>query len=164
MKKRYIWCNDCKALIRLDTGEYCDHYIAKNFPSIESVTVVFRGPNGDVSIPWDHSSPTPEGYVREELRGSRALRKLERELDAKDIKRHAQYQEKVERQFYMQREQRRRDLHDMIRTGVAVVQGADGSKRTIHLSERGRDLARAQLERGQRGYSERYDPGNHRDR
>jgi DNA-binding MarR family transcriptional regulator len=52
----------------------------------------------------------------------------------------------------------------MVRTGVATLTGADGSRKTIHLTEKGRDLAREALRRSESGYSQRYDPGNHRDR
>lgn len=153
-----IYCSTGDHMIRTDDGSYCEHFEAQqSTKGVESVTVVFRSPDGKVSIPWDHETPCPPGYAREEIRGPRALRKLERELDAADIKRHNNFRDNRDRLYEPQRRQRREDLRQIIRDGVTVHEG-----RTIRVTQQGRDIARAALERGERGYSDRYDPGNHR--
>lgn len=155
---RMIYCTTGDHMIRTDDGSYCDHYIEKHVDKgVESVTVIFRSPDGKISIPWDHSSPCPAGYQREEVRGPKALRKLERELDAADIKRHNNFRDNRDRLFAPMRQQRRDDLQQIVRDGVTVHEG-----RTIRVTQQGRDIARAALERSERGYSDRYDPGNHR--
>lgn len=119
---------------------------------------VFRGPNGEISIPWERSTPCPKGYEVEEVRGARAVRRLEKELDAKDIKRHQDFKLKQEAIFGPQREKRRQDLRQIVRDGVTVHEG-----RTIRVSDFGRAVAQAKLDQlNKGGYSDCYDPGNHR--
>lgn len=118
---------------------------------------IFRGPNGKISIPWEPNAPCPKGYVVEEVRGARAVRRLEKELDAKDIQRHQQFQEKLRRLHEPARAKRREDLKQIIREGVTTHEG-----RTIRVSEFGRAIAREALRRSEAGYSKQYDPGNYR--
>lgn len=166
---RYIACEKCQGPVRVDDGSYlnhkgeqCTHFFEIGVDTgrnSESVTVIFRGPNGKVSIPWEPDTPCPAGYVREEVRGARAVRRLEKELDAKDIARYRQHQEKLQRVFAPQRAQRREDLKQIIREGVTTHEG-----RTIRVSQFGRDLARERLRRLDQESSTRgnYDPGNYR--
>lgn len=86
------------------------------------------------------------------------MRRLEKELDAKDIKRHQDFQLKQQAIFGRQREKRREDLRQIVRDGVTVHEG-----RTIRVSEFGRAMAQAKLDQlNKGGYSQNYDPGNHR--
>ena len=162
-RSTYLWCETGNHLIRTDNGEFCEHYIAKHSTKgVESVTVIFRGPDGKITLPWQHDAPCPPGSVREEVRGPKALRRLEKELDAKDLKRHRDYVEKEARLKAPGLARRRADLHQIIRDGATTVPDGKGGRRTIHVSPFGREIARHALARMERGYSDRYDPGNHR--
>ena len=168
---RYLACEKCCGPVRVDDGSFtnhrgqrCEHFY-ESTPSknAESVMVIFRGPDGKVSIPWEPNTPCPKGYVVEEVRGAPAVRRLEKELDQKDIQRYKRHQAKLERIFAPQRAQRREDLKQLARDGVTTVREKDGSTRTIQVSEFGRALAREKLRRlDQGGYANNYEPGNYR--
>lgn len=162
-KQTYIYCDQCRHCIRTDDGSYCRHYLTRaRTHNVESSMVVFRSPDGKVSIPWEPNAPCPAGYVREEVRGARAVRKLERELDARDLRRHQQHMAKREFVFGPQRQKRREDLKQIVRDGSYTVTDRDGRTHTKHVTQVGRDLARAALSRLDSGYSKSYDPGNYR--
>jgi hypothetical protein len=114
----------------------------------ESVTVVFRGPNGETSIPWEPTAKCPPGYQREEIRGSWAVRKLERELDAKDLQHYRETQERKQMLIEPRLQHHRENLKQIVREARNPFE---------------RHLAQAALDRSQRGYSTNYDPGNHRE-
>lgn len=156
VKQVYIWCDKGNHLIRVDDGSLCEHY-APPARNTESTMTIFRGPGGKISIPWDPSTPCPPGYTLEQVRGARAVRKLEKELDAKDIKRHQQFQEKLQRLHAPSKAQRREDLKQIVRDGVTTHEG-----RTIRVSEFGREMARQALQRSEQKYSQNYEPGNYR--
>jgi len=159
--QRFMYCDDCAKVVRVDLPE-CVHFGAiKVSKHVESTTVVFRSSSGKISIPWDDKTPCPKGYVREEIRGARAVRRLEQELDAKDLQRHRNWQEK--RQLLFRHDERREDLKQIISQGVTTKVDADGTRRTIHVSQFGRDLARQALRRIDSAPPERYDPGNYRE-
>lgn len=146
-KQIFKYCDSCSKVVRTDIPE-CVHYGAYRMQkNVESVTVVFRGPDGKVSIPWEPGAKCPSGYVREEVRGARAVRRLEKELDAKDLAKHRHFKEQQERLFSPQMNHHRENLKHIART---------------HQHQFGRDLAKAALARSERGYSSTYDPGNHR--
>jgi hypothetical protein len=165
---RYIACKDCLGPVRIDDGSYqnqhgevCQHYGARVLQrNCESNMTIFRSPDGQVSIPWEPDTPCPKGYIKEEVRGARAVRRLERELDARDIQRHHNWLRKRDHLF--NRSQRREDLKQIARDGVYTVTDKDGCKHTKHVSEFGRSMARQALRKMDGGYSERYDPGNFR--
>lgn len=160
---RYLACDKCKGPVRVDDGsflnskgEQCDH-LGQRSRNAESTMTIFRGPDGKISIPWEPDAPCPKGYVVEEVRGTRAVRKLERELDQKDIARHKSHQEKLRLLHEPARAKRREDLKQIIREGVTTHEG-----RTIRVSEFGRAIAREALRRSESGYTKQYDPGNYR--
>lgn len=144
-----MYCDDCKKVVRVDLPE-CVHFGAFTAQkNSESSMVILRKPDGSISIPWEPTARCPKGAVREEVRGSRAVRKLERELDAKDISKHHRYQEKMER---------------MMAPINASVR--DGLKRQMANARNPfeKDFARRALERIDRTpITSGYDPGNHRD-
>lgn len=147
VKQIFRYCDDCSKVVRTDVPE-CVHYGAyKLQKNTESVTVVFRSKDGRVSIPWEPNAKCPTGYVREEVRGSRAVRRLERELDAKDLQRHRESQLRMEAMKAPQLHYHRERLKQIARE---------------HPHQFGRDLAKAALSRSERGYSSNYDAGNHR--
>lgn len=150
----YLACDKCHGLVRVDDGSYstrngvCEHLDADyRHRNVESSMTVFKYADGRTSIPWSPDVPTPRGAERVEVRGSHNVRKLERELDAKDSARHRKHKESVERVFGPELAARRKNLRQIARE---------------HPHQFGRDLAAAALQRSQRGYSENYDPGNHR--
>jgi len=157
----YLWCKDCEAVREVSPEPACVHFgrVPKR-RNAESVTVVFRSPDGKVSIPWEPNAPCPKGYVREEVRGARAVRRLEKELDAKDMKRYQRFQENRQRLF--RHDKRREDLKQIVSQGVTTKIDHDGSRRTIQVSQFGRDLAREALRKMDNAPSERYEPGNYR--
>lgn len=169
MTRRYIACTKCEAPVRVDDGsflntrgEQCEHLFEPR-KNCESSLTVFRSPDGKISIPWEPTDPCPPGYQIEEVKGARAVRRLEKELDSQDRKRYEQFQLKLERVKGPGREKRRQDLQQIIRDGVTTVPDGRGGIRTIHVSPFGRDIARAALARIDRGtYSKNYDPGNYR--
>lgn len=118
---------------------------------------IFRSKDGKISIPWSRDTPCPPNYVAEEVRGARAVRRLEKEMDAKDIQRHQNHQLKQQAIFGPQREKRKEDLRQIVREGQTVHEG-----RTIKVSEFGRELARQALRKSEQGYSQNYSPGNYR--
>jgi len=142
----FKYCDTCKAVKQTYPDPECSHF-GKVQRNTESVMVIFRGPDGKVSIPWSDKTKTPEGFVREEVRGAKAVRKLERELDAKDLARHHQYQEKMER--FME------PINNSVREGLKRQR--DNARHPFE-----RDLAAAALARMDRGYSQNFDAGNHR--
>src|SRR5262252_755070 len=97
---RYLACTKCESPVRVDDGSYqndrgevCQHYGARlRQHNCESSMVIFRSPNGKISIPWQPDAPCPKGYRREEIHGANNVRHLERELDARDIARHEKFQ------------------------------------------------------------------------
>jgi hypothetical protein len=146
--QRFQYCDDCKKVVRVDLPE-CVHFGAfVQQKNAESSMVVFRSADGKVSIPWEPNAKCPAGYQREEVRGARNVRKLERELDAKDLARHRQHQEKMER--FMA------PINSSMREGLKAQM-----RNARHPFEK--DLAQAALDHLDRGYSDRYDAGNHRD-
>jgi len=157
MRRMYLHCVDCNQVVRISPDPECVHYgkLPRRRNS-ESVTVVFRGPNGRVSIPWSPDAKIPKGFVREEVRGARAVRRLEKELDAQDLIRHRRNQESEHRVFGPSRQRIREDLHQMIREGVAKV-----GDRTVQLTDTGKEYARAALKKLDGGYSKNFDPDNH---
>jgi len=169
MKQRYLACYKCETSVRVDDnsfinsrGEQCEHFFDQT-KNTESSLTVFRSPDGKVSIPWEPNAPCPAGYRKEEIRGARATRKLERELDAQDRKRYQQHQLKLEAVKGPGREKRRADLQQLIRDGVTTVPDGRGGQRTIHVTQMGRDIARAALAKiDNRPTSGNYDPGNYR--
>ncbi len=170
MRKRYLLCHKCETIVRVDDnsylnsrGEPCDHFFDTPKTS-ESTLVVFRSPDGKISIPWEPNAPCPPGYTKEEIKGAAASRRLEKELDAADRKRYEQYQLKVERIKGPARERRRADLQQIMRDGCTTVPDGQGGLRTINVSQFGRDIARQALAKMDSGYSKSYDPGNFRER
>lgn len=160
--QRFTYCDGCKKVVRIDLPE-CVHFGAfKAGKNTESVTVVFRSPDGKVSIPWDPNTPCPKGYVREEVRGARATRKLEKELDARDYRRYQHFQQKKEVIFGPRRQRSREDLKQIIRDGTYTMTGRDGHTQTRHVTEFGRSLAREALRRMDSGYSKPFEAGNYR--
>lgn len=162
---RFTACEKCKGPVRVDDGslinhkgEPCTHFGGPRERNVESVTTIFLGPDGKISIPWERNTPCPPGYVVEEVRGAQAVRKLEKELDQKDIKRYQQHKLKQEAIFGAQRAKRQEDLKQIVREGVAIHEG-----RTIKVSDFGRRIAQEKLDQlNKGGYSQNYDPGNHR--
>lgn len=168
--KRYIACYDCHGPVRIDDGSYqnqrgevCQHYGARSpQKNVESTLVIFRGADGKPSIPWDPNTPCPKGYTREEIRGVRATRRLEKELDARDYARHQHFQQKKEVIFGPRRQRSREDLKQIIRDGTYTVTDGNGSIKTRHVTEFGRSLAREALRRMDSGYSKPFEAGNYR--
>lgn len=151
----YLACNHCEGLVRVDDGSYttrngvCEHLDAdRRHHNTESSMVVFKSPDGRTSIPWSPDVPTPVGFQRVEVRGAHNVRKLEREMDAHDLKRHKKHKESIERVFGPELSTRRENLRQLAQN---------------HPHQFGRDLARAALDRQQSGYSTNFDAGNHRD-
>lgn len=102
--RHYIACAKCTLPVRVDdgsfktrTGKRCEHLGGTPHRNSESSMVIFRFADGRISVPWEPGSKVPAGAVREEVRGARAVRKLEREMDAKDLSKHRHYEEKLER-------------------------------------------------------------------
>lgn len=162
--RHYLYCAACKAVMQVSPEPECVHFgRASRQHNAESVMVVFRSPDGKVSIPWEPNTPCPKGYVREEIRGVRATRRLEKELDTIDRKRYEQHQLKLQNVLGPQRERRRQDLHQIIREGQTTVPDGRGGQRTIRVTEMGRNIAREALRKMDNGgYSQRYEPGNYR--
>lgn len=145
VRQIYRHCTPCNRVVRVDEPE-CAHF-GRAQRNSESVTVVFRGPDGKVSIPWEPTAKCPEGFVREEVRGARAVRRLERELDAKDLATHRATEERKARfQEPINKVVRENLLHRM--------------RNATHPFEK--SLAQAALDRMERSYSTNYDAGNHR--
>lgn len=157
----YLYCRDCKAVKQVSPAPECIHFgkVGRTRNCASSMTI-FRGPDGQISVPWDDKTPCPKGYEREEIRGARAVRQIERELDAKDIARHRRFQEN--RQKLFRHDQRREDLKQIISQGVTTKRDAQGNVKTIHVTEFGRKLAREALRRMDSAPTDRYDPGNYR--
>jgi hypothetical protein len=120
----------------------------RRYRNSESSMTVFRYADGRISIPWEPNSKVPAGAVREEVKGAHNVRKLEREMDAHDLKRHRKHKESYDRVFGPELEARRENLKHIART---------------HEHPFGRALAQAALDRQQSGYSTNFDAGNHRD-
>lgn len=146
VKQVYRYCDPCAKVVRIDEPE-CAHF-GRAQRNSESVTVVFRGPDGKISIPWEPTAKCPEGFVREEVRGARAVRRLERELDAKDLATHRATEERKARFQEPINKVVRENLHHKLRNAR-------------HPFER--QLVQGMLDRMDRGYSSNYEAGNHRD-
>lgn len=147
-KQIFRYCDDCSKVVRTDIPE-CVHFGAfKMQKNAESVTVVFRSKDGKVSIPWSPDAKCPPNYVREEIRGARAVRKLEREMDASDLRRHRKSTARMEALKAPQLNYHRERLKQIARE---------------HPHQFGRDLAKAALTKSEQGYSTNFDAGNHRD-
>lgn len=102
-----------------------------------------------MSIPWEPGAKCPAGYERQEVRGARAVRRLEKELDAKDLTKHRHFKEQQERLFSPQMNHHRENLRHIVRNATHPFQ---------------KSLAQAALDRSQRGYSnQNWEAGNHRD-
>src|SRR5438552_521156 len=99
MRSTYLHCTDCNSVVRVAPDPECVHFGKATRRTTESVTTIFRGPNGRVSIPWSPDAKVPKGFVKEEVRGARAVRRLEKELDAQDLQRHRHNQESEHRVF-----------------------------------------------------------------
>lgn len=96
--RHYQFCHDCQKVKQTHPLPGCIHFGKQpRHRNSESSMVIFRYPDGRTSIPWSPDAKTPKGAIREEVRGAKAVRKLERELDAKDLSKHRHYQEKLER-------------------------------------------------------------------
>lgn len=152
----YIACDHCHGLVRVDDGSYatrngtCEHLDAdRRHHNSESSMVVFKSADGRTSIPWSPDVPTPVGFQRVEVRGAHNVRKLEREMDAHDLKRHKMHKESIERVFGPELEARRNNLKELARSAPHPFSRA---------------LAQAALDKQSRGYSENnWEAGNHRD-
>ena len=147
--RHYLYCNACKDVKQISPEPECVHFgkLPRRRNS-ESSMVIFRNADGKVSIPWEPNARTPKGFVREEVRGARAVRKLERELDARDLQRHRHYQEKHER------------IMAPINASVR-----DGLKRQMSSARTQfeKDYVRRMLERLERKpVTSGFDAGNHR--
>lgn len=155
-RQHYIACEKCVGLVRVDDGSYatrngtCEHLDAdRRQRNSESSMVVFKSKDGRISIPWEPNAPTPKGFVREEVRGANNVRKLEREMDAHDLKRHKRHKESIERVFGPELEARRNNLKELARSAPHPFSRA---------------LAQAALDKQSRGYSNsNWEAGNHRD-
>lgn len=149
MRQRYIFCDQCHTCIRTDDGSYCQHYLTRGRThNVESTMTIFRSHDGKVSVPWSPDSKCPKGFVREEVRGARAVRRLEKELDSKDLARHRHFQEKTERMM--------EPINRSIREGLKHQM-----RNARHPFEK--QLAQAALDKMERGYGDRFEAGNHRD-
>jgi hypothetical protein len=165
IRQRFMYCDDCHKVVRVDLPE-CIHFGACTMRrNAESVTVVYRNKDGKISTPWNPDHPRvvanarKHGLERVEIRGARAVRKFERELDARDLSRHRRHMEKREQLFAPMINRARQDLHDIVREGQTRI-----GNQVIKVSQQGRNLAREELRRLERGYSEQnWESGNHRD-
>ncbi len=146
----YLWCRECAAVRQTYPKPECVHFgKVKRHRNSESSMVVFRFKDGRVSIPWEPGTKVPQGAVREEVRGARAVRKLEREMDAKDLSRHHNYQEKLERMMEPVNHSMREGLRHQMRNATTTFE---------------REYVQATLDRlDRKPVTSGYDPGNHRD-
>ena len=148
--RHYQFCPDCSAVKQTHPEPGCVHFgKQRRHTNSESSMVVFRFADGRTSIPWSPDAKVPRGAVREEIRGAKAVRKLERELDAKDLSKHRHYQEKLERMM--------EPIQASMRSGLRQQM----NRATTQFE---RDYVRAAMERLDRKPSEQnWEAGNHRD-
>lgn len=148
--RHYLYCEPCKKVRQVSPEPACIHFGKRSLQhNSESSMVVFRFADGRTSIPWSPDAKLPRGAVREEIRGAKAVRKLERELDAKDLSKHRHYQEKLERMMEPINASMRAGLHRQMSNATTQFE---------------RDYVRGVLDRLDRQpASSGYEAGNHRD-
>lgn len=114
---------------------------AQNFDPV----VIFRGTKGKVRFPGRANAPTPKGYERVELRTSHEIHKFEREMNAKEISRYRDKQEREERCYGPFHESMRSQLRGHLQ----------------HFSAYGRDFAETAIRENDNRPRKRFDPGFH---
>lgn len=117
------------------------HRNAQNFDPV----VIFRGPKGKVRFPGRSDAPTPQGYERVELRTSHEVHKFEREMNAKEMSKYQNRQEREERCY--------EPFHSAMRSQLRA--------HAQHFSQQGRDFAELAMRENNNRPRERFDPGFH---
>lgn len=117
------------------------HQNAQNFDPV----VIFRGKNGKIRFPGRADSPTPKGFVREELRTSHAVHKFEREMNQRELSRYQNRQERTEKCYEPFHASMRSQLRAQMR----------------HFSPYGRDFAETAMRENNNRRRGNFDPGFH---
>lgn len=149
MRRTYIYCEPCSAVVEKWVG--CEHQNpARPGRSAAPLAVVFRGPNGEISVPGQPTDRMPRrlqrlGYTVETVQDSHQYSKLMKEMDGEARRKHEQYQERAQAQFDAQQKARREELMSQLTTQF----GRDFAREAIRESER------------QRYEQQRYDAGSY---